>query len=118
MTSLLDSASIISLILYTMEHSFLPQHALHPSNNFVAGGVGGLVEIYNTRTDIRFEIALERSASIGDRGEMTSSDEYCSLLLAIMIPFELGDSRTDNYCSFSTEEAKCCCRLLESQLLA
>jgi hypothetical protein len=41
----------------------------------VAGGVGGLVEVDDTGGDVRLEVALQRGAAIGNRGEVTGADE-------------------------------------------
>jgi hypothetical protein len=41
----------------------------------VTGRVGRLVEIDNTRADVRLEVALQRRAAIGDWGEVAGSHE-------------------------------------------
>lgn len=41
----------------------------------MTGRVGRLVKVDNTRADVRLDVALQRRASIGDGGEVTSSDE-------------------------------------------
>jgi len=43
----------------------------------MTGRVGGLVEVYNTRTDIRLQIALERGTTIWNWSEMGGADKYC-----------------------------------------
>lgn len=53
----------------------VPKNALDPGNDFVTGRVGGLVEVDDTRADVRLEVALQRGGAIGDRGEVTRSDE-------------------------------------------
>ena len=41
----------------------------------MTGGVRGFIEIYNTGADVGFEVALEWCAAIGDRSEVTGTDE-------------------------------------------
>lgn len=53
----------------------IPEDSLHPSNDFVGGGIRGLVKVDDTGSDIRSKITLERGASSGDGGEMTRPDE-------------------------------------------
>jgi len=54
----------------------LPEHTLHPCNDFMTGRVRGLVEVYNTRADVRLEIPLERCAAIGNGRKVTSANKY------------------------------------------
>ena len=48
----------------------------------MTGRVRGLIEIYDTRADVRFEVSFERGAAIGDGREMTSADEYYDFVSA------------------------------------
>lgn len=52
-----------------------PKNALDPSDDFVTGRVGRLVQVDNTRADVRLDVALQRRTSIGDGSEVTRSDE-------------------------------------------
>jgi len=51
------------------------EHALEPGDDFVRGRVGGLVEVDDTRRDVRGQVAAERVATGGDRGEVTGADQ-------------------------------------------
>lgn len=51
------------------------EDALDPSNNFVGGRVGGLVEVDDTAGDVRLEIALERSRAGRNWGEVTGANK-------------------------------------------
>ena len=42
----------------------------------MTGRVRGLIEIYDTGADVRFEVSFKRGAAIGDGCEMTGADEY------------------------------------------
>ena len=77
MTSLLYSGANIS-INKSRKSKVLssPKHALHPRDYFMTRWVRRLVEIYDTGADVRLKVALERSASIGNRSEVAGSDKY------------------------------------------
>ena len=75
--STLQKISIHTLYLLR-KHS--PQHPLDPRDDFMTGRIRGLVKVYNTRTDVGFEIALQRSAPIRNWCEMPGSHEYCRLV--------------------------------------
>lgn len=53
----------------------LPQYSLDPRDDFMAGGVGGFVEVYDTRADVRFDVALKGCAADGDGREVTGADQ-------------------------------------------
>ena len=55
---------------------YLPQHALDPSYDFVAGWIRGLVEINHTGADIGLQVARIGRASLGNRCEMSGADKY------------------------------------------
>lgn len=52
-----------------------PKDALNPGHDLVTRRVGRLVEIDNTRADVRLEVALQRRAAIGDWGKVAGSHE-------------------------------------------
>jgi hypothetical protein len=54
------------------------ENALKPCDDFVGGGVGGLVEVDDTGGDVGFEIAAQWCASGGNRCEVTGADENCA----------------------------------------
>jgi hypothetical protein len=68
---------------------YLPQNALHPSDNLVTGRVGGLVQVDHTRVDVGLQVTLERRATGGDRGEMTSSNKDYPEQIDISMDFTL-----------------------------
>jgi hypothetical protein len=49
----------------------------------MTGRVRRLVEIYNTRADIRFEIPFEGCAAIGNGCKVTSANKYYNSLLVL-----------------------------------
>ena len=53
----------------------VPEHAFNPRDHLMTGGIAGFVEVDHTRADERFEVALERSTSDRNWGEMSGSDE-------------------------------------------
>jgi hypothetical protein len=57
------------------------EHALEPCHDFVRGWVGGLVEVDDTRRNVGCEVAAERVATSGNRGEVTGADQDCGFLL-------------------------------------
>jgi len=65
----------------TVTSLFTSENALDPSDNLVRGRVRGLVEVDDTRADVLLEVALQRRAAIGDRGEVTSSHEELVVVL-------------------------------------
>ena len=77
MTSLLNSDFELAHETRNSRQEFLPKHTLHPRDNFVAGRVGGFIEVYNTGADVRLEVPLERCAAIGNGREVTSANEHC-----------------------------------------
>lgn len=55
--------------------SFLnTQDTTDPCDNFVGGGVGGLVQVDNTVTDVVVNVALQGRATVGDGGVVAGSD--------------------------------------------
>jgi hypothetical protein len=55
---------------------YVPQHALDPGYDFVAGRVGGLVKINHTGADIRLQVARIGRASLRNRREVGGADKY------------------------------------------
>lgn len=51
------------------------EHALEPCDDFVGRRVGGLVEVDDTGGDVRGQVAAERVAASGNRGEVTGADQ-------------------------------------------
>jgi hypothetical protein len=51
------------------------EDALEPGDDFVRGWVGWLVEVDDSRRDVRLEIALEWCAARGDWGEVAGANE-------------------------------------------
>lgn len=64
-------SAITSRLLYCS----IPQHALDPSDYFVGGWVGGLVEVDDSRAYVALKITLEGRATIRDRSEMSSANK-------------------------------------------
>ena len=60
------------------------EHALEPCDDFVGGRVGGLVEVDDTGGDVGGQVAAERVATGGDRGEVTGADQDCRCLLVAL----------------------------------
>lgn len=60
-----------------------PKNTLDPGDDFVTGRVGRLVEVNDTRADIRLDVSLQRRAAIGDRCEVASSDKHCRHKLSV-----------------------------------
>lgn len=54
-----------------------PEHALDPSDDLVTRGIGRLIEVDDSRADVRLDVALQRRAAIGNGGEVTRSNENC-----------------------------------------
>jgi hypothetical protein len=54
------------------------QDALDPGDDFVRGGVGGLVEVDDTAGDVRLEITLEGSCARGDGSKVSSANKDCA----------------------------------------
>jgi hypothetical protein len=67
---------VLALVRKVNHAHYLPQHALDPSYDFVAGRVGGLVEINHTGADIGFQVARIGRASLRNRCEMGGADKY------------------------------------------
>ena len=63
------------------------EHALEPGDDFVRGRVGGLVEVDDTGRNVGGQVAAERVATSGNRGEVTGADQDCaySLVMRFMI---------------------------------
>jgi hypothetical protein len=57
------------------------EHALQPCDNFVGRWVRGLVKVDDTGGDVGGQVAAERVATSGNRGEVTGTDQNCSFLL-------------------------------------
>ena len=57
------------------------EHALEPCDDFVGRRVGGLVEVDDTGGDVGGQVAAERVAASGNRGEVTGADQDCKILL-------------------------------------
>ena len=55
---------------------YVPQHALDPGYDFVAGRIGGLVKINHTGADIRLQVARIGRASLRNRREVGGADKY------------------------------------------
>lgn len=55
----------------------LPKDALDPSDDLVRGRVRGLIEVDDTRANVRLDVALEGRAAVGDRGEVAGAHEHC-----------------------------------------
>jgi hypothetical protein len=53
------------------------EHALQPCDDFVRGGVRGLVEVDDARGDVGGQVAAERVATGRDRCEVTGTDQNC-----------------------------------------
>jgi len=51
------------------------EHALEPGDDFVRGRVGGLVEVDDTGRNVGGQVAAERVATSGNRGEVTGADQ-------------------------------------------
>lgn len=60
---------------------FNVEHALNPCDDFVGGGVGGFVEVYNTGGDITLDVSHVRLAAMGDGCEMSRPDEQLVVVL-------------------------------------
>lgn len=73
----------------TFEIFASPKHALDPCDNFVTGWIGGLVKVYDTRTNVGFEVALEWCASIGNRREVTSPYKHYGFSLVNVLYIEV-----------------------------
>lgn len=71
---------------------YSPQDTLDPCDNFVTGRIRRLVQVYNSRANVRLEIPLERGTSTWNGCEMTSSDEYC--ILNQLVNHNLGPDRS------------------------
>lgn len=54
------------------------EDSLDPSDNFVTGGVRGLVQVDDTGANVRLEVAVHGRAAMVNGGEVTSSDEHWS----------------------------------------
>ena len=63
------------------------EHALEPGDDFVRGRVRGLVEVDDTGRNVGGQVAAERVATSGNRGEVTGADQDCahSLVMRQMI---------------------------------
>jgi hypothetical protein len=59
------------------------EHALEPGDDFVRGRVRGLVEVDDTRRDVGGQVAAERVATGGNRGEVTGADQDCAHALVM-----------------------------------
>jgi hypothetical protein len=57
------------------------EHALEPCDDFVGRRVGGLVEVDDTGGDVGGQVAAERVATSGNRGEVTGADQNCRFVL-------------------------------------
>ena len=53
----------------------VPEHAFNPRDHLMTGGIARFVEVDHTGADEGFEVALERSTSDGDWGEMPCPHE-------------------------------------------
>lgn len=56
----------------------LPEDPLHPSDDFVTGGVGGLVQVDDTGANVGLKVTLKRRSTSRDRGEVTGANEHCA----------------------------------------
>lgn len=65
----------------TVTGLFAAQNALHPSDDFMRGRVGGLVEIDDTAGDVALDVALERRITAWDWCEVAGSDEKLVVVL-------------------------------------
>ena len=76
MSGFFDPANCQCLFWPFSRASFnVPEHAFEPSDDLMTGGIARFVEIDHTGANEGFEVALERSTSYRNRGEMSSSDE-------------------------------------------
>lgn len=84
-TSLLDAVESQKLVVFKLcvlsRIDFLeyggrdaPKNALDPGNDFVRRRVRGLVQVDDTRADVRLEVAAQRRAAVGDGREVTGAD--------------------------------------------
>ncbi len=55
----------------------VPEHALDPCHDFMGRWVGRLVEVDNSRGDVRLEFSLQWSASIWNWGEVSGANKDC-----------------------------------------
>jgi hypothetical protein len=74
---------------------FSSKNALDPRDDFVTGGVGGLVEVNDTRADVGLDVSLQWRAAIGDRCEVTGADEQLVVVLEEQRPRARVKSRCD-----------------------
>jgi hypothetical protein len=59
------------------------EHALEPGDDFVRGRVRGLVEVDDTGRNVGGQVAAERVATSGNRGEVTGADQDCARALVV-----------------------------------
>lgn len=59
-----------------LESVHIPEHTLDPSDNFMTGRVGGLVQVDDTGADVGLEVTLERCAAGGNGCEVTGANEH------------------------------------------
>jgi hypothetical protein len=91
-----------------------PQNPLNPRDDFMTGWIRGLIKVNDTRTDVGFEITLQRSAAIRNGCEMPGAYEYCRLISMHSFSSCIRwGCCAHAYHSFSTVTARCWYRLLE-----
>ena len=59
------------------DFSLIPQHALNPRHDFVRRWVRGLVEVDDTRANVRLDVSRQRRASLGNGRVMRSAYKHC-----------------------------------------
>lgn len=87
----------------------VPQDALNPGDNFVRGRVRRLVEVNDAGANIRLQVAAERCAAVGNRGEVRGANEYC-LDVSQRTCTEAIEAAAYNRCSSSAAAASRWCR--------
>lgn len=58
-----------------------PENSLHPCDDFVGTGVGGLVEVDDTGGDVTLDVALQRRSTARDGGEVAGADKKFVIVL-------------------------------------
>jgi hypothetical protein len=86
----------------------VPQDTFDPGDYFVAGGVGGFIEVDHSRADILLQISLQRSASCWNRNEVAGSNEHCKIAQCQQIEMQSPSSPGElahSYCSWQEATA-------------
>ena len=85
------------LCQYAFLSSDVPEHALHPCNNFMTRGIRGFVEIDHTGANEGFEVAFERRTSHWYRSEMSGPDEKAVIVLKKQWPIARVHGRSRSF---------------------